>query len=93
MPGRQDVTTGTHTEAAVAFTVLETMRSGLRKELFQEAEPAGLAGDRMCQVWRGEWQRQHPGSCLGPCRSVYADDESPVRPRPCLHVHFWAKVL
>lgn len=37
----------------VAFTVLETMRSGLRKELFQEAELAGLMTDGIYQVCRG----------------------------------------
>ena len=45
---------GTQANAVVAFTVLETMRSGLRKELFQEAELAGLSGDGICQVWRGD---------------------------------------
>ena len=38
----------------VVFTVLEMMRSGLRKELFKEKELAGLVTDGIHQVCRGD---------------------------------------
>lgn len=41
---------GIQAEGVAAFTILETMRSGLKKQLFQEAESAGLTTDGICQV-------------------------------------------
>lgn len=43
-----------HHVVEVVFTVLETMSSGLQKELFQEAELAGLVTDGIYQVCRGD---------------------------------------
>lgn len=43
-----------HHVVVVVFTVLETMSSGLQKELFQEAELAGLVTDGIYQVCRGD---------------------------------------
>lgn len=45
---------GNQAVVVVAFTTLETMRSSPRKELFQEAELAGLVTDGIYQVCRGD---------------------------------------
>lgn len=66
-------------EVVVAFAVLETIRSGLRKELFQEAELAGLVIDGIDQVWRGDRQGQHSSFCPGPLRRIPVKYKSPVR--------------
>lgn len=61
---------GVQAEVVVTFAVLETMRSDLRKELFQEAESVGLVIDGICQVWRGDQQGQHSSFCPGPLRRI-----------------------